>query len=197
MSVTINWGLLQLLSLALSSSSLSSLLKRFLDLDLAMLSNLLEIEIDCEGTTDLGVFKTSDSSSSGDDWRSWKYWIKGSVKDLLILSNFSRTGDCLIRTSTDFSMFPEKGGTSATGRPDEVGVVWSCLMLLRLLLLLVVFGGDELLDNDSLDNGKICVEIPSTGDSWGFCGVFGISTRLRSASLMIVISPKMNRKIGR
>ena len=79
-----------------------------------------------------------------------------------------------------------------------VGVVWlSDLLLFEFVV--VLFGGEELLDKDNLDNGKICVEIPSTmllleDVSWGFFGVFGNSTRLRSASFIIVISPKMGKR---
>ena len=76
-----------------------------------------------------------------------------------------------------------------------VGVVWlSDLLLFEFVV--VLFGGEELLDKDNLDNGRICVEIPSTMEdvSWGFFGVFGNSTRLRSASFIIVISPKMGKR---
>ena len=79
-----------------------------------------------------------------------------------------------------------------------VGVVWlSDLLLFEFVV--VLFGGEELLDKDNLDNGKICVEIPSTmllleDVSWGFFGVFGNSTRLRSASFIIVISPEMGKR---
>ena len=79
-----------------------------------------------------------------------------------------------------------------------VGVVWlSDLLLFEFVV--VLFGGEELLDKDNLDNGRICVEIPSTmllleDVSWGFFGVFGNSTRLRSASFIIVISPEMGKR---
>ena len=73
-------------------------------------------------------------------------------------------------------------------------MVWLSDLLLLFEFVVVLFGGEELLDKDNLDSGKICVEIPSLEDSWGFCGVFGNSTKLRSASFIIVISPKMGKR---
>ena len=146
---------------------------------------------DLGGAIDLGVFRISGSSESGDDWRSWKYWIKGSVNDLLILSNFSLTGEVLTLVTTLLLSFSSElnGWTSATGLPVGVSMM-AFEVIFSDSLLVDEFGGDELLlDKDNLERGKIWVEIPSFGDSLVVRGGSGFDIISRSSGLMIVISP--------
>ena len=120
------------------------------------------------------------------------------------MSSLSLTGDVLTLLVTVVceiiveSWSSELNGcTSATGRPVGVDSTSSLPRPFVSVFVdsLLVFGGEPellaLLDKDNLDKGKICVEIPSFGDSLAFFGVLGrVTMSSRSSALIIVISPR-------